>query len=614
MYKLHILLISCCFVSSTLLGQLSDKDDVTIEMAEYELEFYLNDDDVVNAELRVTKNFKYNSFGVFTIGESIFFDNHSEIKRIRKDGSRIKPIISDYQSDGIFHSDLKICYFEAQSESYRTLTISYRKVFNDVMYIDPFYFLDSYDTEDSKITIYKPDWIDLNIVEWNFDNYTIVKDEKKEKDETVYTYEMKQSLVPKYDRGIPSFSQVYPHLIFNVKSATVDNKEQAYLRDVGDLYNWYHSLAMDIGNDNSQLKSKVDELIKGKDNDLDKVKSIFYWVQDNIRYVAFEYGIMGFRPEACQSVMKNKFGDCKGMANLTKEMLSLAGLDARLTWIGTNSLPYDYSIPSLIVDNHMICTVYIDGKPIYLDATEKNADLYHYASRIQGKQVLIEDGDSYIIDNVPEDKKANIESYSINLRLEDNKLIGKGKMELYGGKKVSIFSYLKSLPNNKRQEYLTSYLDNRDKNIELTITKDLNLDLRDQTSTVEYDLEIDNHIIDLGSELYVNTETDYTFKNFEKIKERTIPYDLTRELVISNETKLEVPAGFTIDYLPSNLSVENEYYKFDLGYEKQANDIIYKKQIEIKEKILPTSQFEGWNNVLGRLKEFYSDQIILKKL
>ena len=89
------------------------------------------------------------------------------------------------------------------------------------------------------------------------------------------------------------------------------------------------------------------------------------------------------------------------MANLTKALLKLAGYDARLTWIGTNHLAYDYSIPSLAVDNHMVCTVLLNGKRYIMDATEKYNALGDYAERIQGRPILIENGDKYILDKVP---------------------------------------------------------------------------------------------------------------------------------------------------------------------------------------------------------------------
>ena len=613
-HRLFLVFLTSIIMSFGVVGQVTDKSTVAITDAEYELEFYLNKDDIVNAELRVKKRYAKKVVGSFTIAERLFYDNNSEIKKIRKNGSKVKPVISDYQSDGIFHSDLKICYFEVSNKKDKGITISYTKIYKDVKYINPFYFIDSYDAAKTKLTVFKPKWLDLNLIEWNFDGIEIKKEQKTTEDEVLYTYEMDDVNSPDYDRGVPSISHAFPHLLFNVQSATVDGVKQPYLRDVGDLYQWYHSLTKEIGNDNSVLNSTVSDLVEGKTSDIEKIKSIYYWVQDNIRYVAFEYGIMGFRPESCQSVMKNKFGDCKGMANITKEMLTLAGFDARLTWIGTNDLPYDYSIPSLNVDNHMICTVFLDGEPIFLDATEKYADLYHYASRIQGKQVLIEDRAEYIIKSIPVNKKANLENYNQELNISDNTLVGMGDLELVGGKKVRLLNYLKSLPKNKRQDYIISYIDNQDKNINLSLTNELDLDIRDQPLHLFYNLEIDNHIIDLGSELYVNTETDFTFKNFEKILDRTIPYNLRREVVISNTTKLNVPDNYTIDYLPEDLNFVNEYFSFNLGYIKEGNTIYYNKHIEIKVKLLPVAQFNEWNKMLVLLREFYSDQIILKKL
>ena len=42
------------------------------------------------------------------------------------------------------------------------------------------------------------------------------------------------------------------------------------------------------------------------------------------------------------------------------------------------------------------------GKRYFLDGTENFIALNDYAQRIQGKQVLIEDGKNYIIDKIPD--------------------------------------------------------------------------------------------------------------------------------------------------------------------------------------------------------------------
>jgi len=200
--------------------------------------------------------------------------------------------------------------------------------------------------------------------------YLIMRDAK------IYVFNQKNVKAVSLYSNEPGPPKHIPHLIPIARSYKKDGRRTKLLEETGDLYKWYAGLVKKIGNNTTDLKPLVAKITKDAESDLDKIKSIYYWVQDNIRYLAYEYGIMGFKPEACQDVLENRYGDCKGMANLTKEMLLIAGLDARLTWLGTNDIPYDYSMPSLIVDNHMICAVKHDDKMIFLDATEK----YKYPS------------------------------------------------------------------------------------------------------------------------------------------------------------------------------------------------------------------------------------------
>ena len=51
--------------------------------------------------------------------------------------------------------------------------------------------------------------------------------------------------------------------------------------------------------------AKVKELTATAKTDEEKIKNIYYWVQDNIRYIAFEDGIAGFKPDDSQNVFQN---------------------------------------------------------------------------------------------------------------------------------------------------------------------------------------------------------------------------------------------------------------------------------------------------------------------
>src|SRR6185295_5135482 len=254
-----------------------------------------------------------------------------------------------------------------------------------------------------------------------------------EGDITRTTFTIKDIPAFQNEPSSPNHALSSPHIICVSKAYTENGQRKVLFESVKDLYGWYSTVCADIGNNPNELKARVAALTADKKTDMEKIESIFYWVQDNIRYIAFENGIMGFKPDAAQNVLKNKYGDCKGKANLLKEMLKLAGYDARLTWIGTSDLPYDYTLPSLAVDNHMICTVILNGKRYFLDGTEEYIALNDYAQRIQGKQVLIEDGKNHILDKIPEfPADRNKEILNVKMNIIDNAITGNAVAEYNG--------------------------------------------------------------------------------------------------------------------------------------------------------------------------------------
>jgi len=56
----------------------------------------------------------------------------------------------------------------------------------------------------------------------------------------------------------------------------------------------------------SELRNIVDELTKDKSSNVEKVRAIYYWVQENIKYIDFEYALGGFIPREANNVFKKK--------------------------------------------------------------------------------------------------------------------------------------------------------------------------------------------------------------------------------------------------------------------------------------------------------------------
>lgn len=553
----------------------------------------------------------------------IYYNPQIELKEVRaasKKGSfvSVSTTRTNYKNNGIFHDDAKLCYYSIPVNTRGSVKrVLIERRYLDTKYLTSVEFHESLPVLQRKLSFIVPDWLDVELKEMNFDGYHVVKEKTRNEREKTTTYVYKIDSLEAYrnEDNAPRMIANYPHIVVITKSVTTDNGEKIpVIGNTDDLYNWYHSLVLAIGNDPAILKPQVSKLTEGLTEDFEKVKAIFYYVQDNIRYIAFENGIMGFKPDAAQNVYSKKYGDCKGMANLLCEMLKIAGYDARLTWLGTRGIPYDYSIPSIAVDNHMICTLFLNGKRYFLDATEKYITIDDYADRIQGRQVMIEDGDKYILDYIPVfTHERNLEKSAITLQISGERLTGKCVDMVDGEGKTSFLQSYSMIKTNERENALQNYLTDHDKNIAVSNVKFSDLNKREGIINVEYDIVIDHAITTLEDELYISVDKDRSLSGFDFDSLRTNPYMLPYKINLLTDISLTIPEGYKVEYMPDSINTTVAGFTFQLSYKQEGNKILYHKHIYSDEVEIKTNDFKAWNAVIKKLNVFYKDQIILKK-
>jgi transglutaminase-like putative cysteine protease len=596
-----------------------DKSDVAILKSEENVSFSPSkNNNTVEVIYKVNENL-LNINHRADIAKYEFYDSESEIKtfNIKYRNNKNAPFYAKdefYKSDELFYNDAKVKYvqldFPVQGYSY---DYEMEKRIRDIKYFTSIYFNDEYPVVEKTVTIKVPKWLELEIKEFNFNAHDIKKTVTPDGENTIYKYVIKNLEPSLKDSDAPGPSYLYPHILFIAKSYTEKTEKKILFSSTADLYKWYKSLVDSMKDEPSIFTNKVKELTKDAENDDEKIKNIYYWVQDNIRYIAFEDGIAGFKPDDSQNVFEKRYGDCKGMANLTKQMLKLAGFDARLTWIGTNHIAYDYSIPSLSVDNHMICTLIKDGKKYFLDGTEKYNSFGEYAERIQGKEVLIENGNTFMIDKIPLQKSiANSEKIVTNYKIENETLTGTVKKEFIGESRATFLYQYNQVKNDKKEDALKWFLSGNDKNYNVSniVTSDLNN--RDQKLNISYDTKLANHVSSFDNEMYVDLDYDKEYKYMDlkdRKKDLMFNYKSHDDITIT----LEIPSGYKVSKLPNNFEINNDDYSISLKYEVKGNTIIYRKMFDFKNPILKSSKFDEWKKNHLQLTKNYSEQIVLTK-
>ena len=550
-----------------------------------------------------------------------FYDNESaidEFKVLYKNNSSTDFYIKDeaYSSEDLFHVDSRVKYvnldFPVQGYQYY---IKQRKRYNDIKYFNTLYFNDILPTIHKEVKIEVPNWLNIELREINFNGFAIKKEitDNKEANTKTYKYTLEDIDAIYKEANAPGPTYIYPHILILAKSYEKEGKNEPVFDSTQDLYNWYKKLIASLQNDNTSFKGKVEELTKDAKTDNEKIKNIYYWVQDNIRYIAFEDGIAGFKPDEATNVFTKRYGDCKGMANLMKQMLVEAGFDARLTWIGTKRIAYDYSTPCLAVDNHMICTLFNDGKPIFLDATEKFNAFGEYAERIQGKQALIENGDEFILTMVPSvDGSFNKEKIEYNFTLEGESLVGSATKEYHGEKRTSLLNYLHNLESDKKEDFLEWFLSYGNSNIKAYDIETSDLQNRELTLNLSYNISLKNSVSSFDNDIYIDIDFDKQFVDFD-LKKRKTDYVFDYKQDLESVTNLKIPTNYTISQIPESLEFSNENFEVQIDFQQKEDIIAYKKRFYIKKSQVNTSGFEDWDKLLSNIKNIYNQQIILTK-
>lgn len=644
MNKIQLALVLCFTVSFQLFSQSVSRKSMKVTAEELalakELHQQFPEDDVVLKEKSSTVTFGFSGRNNLVTARNEqhdvyinavdhrseifvyeFYDEQTEVKNFsaKRSDQRTNvfmvPHDEPYTSQGLFHQDVRVKHGEVDfplmgCTNFVDITTEYK----DIKYFTKLHFTDTYPVANRIIQVAVPKWLNIELKELNFDGYNIKKDVKDEGDVLVYTYTAKNLPSNYKENSMPGASYIYPHLLLLAKSHTKNGEEEKLFETTQDLYNWYHSLTNQLTNERAVFTAKVAELTNDATTDIDKIKNIFYWVQDNIRYIAFEDGIAGFKPDEAANVFSKRYGDCKGMANLTKQMLVTAGYDARLCWIGTKHIAYDYSTPSLSVDNHMICAVKLNGEFVFLDGTEDFNSYGEYANRIQDKQALIENGDSFILQTVPGvDCKFNKNVTNYVLDLDGEVLNGTIHKELNGQARTSLLQYFHTLKSDKKEDFLKYYLGTSDNNATVANIETSDLLNRDLPITMDYDVTLSNYVTPFDADIYVGLEFESPYASLD-FSERQTDYCFSYKRDLEDTVQLKIPEGYKVSYLPESIAVDTPEFSAAISYKQEAGILVYTKKFHFKTGTITKPNFESWNSFYKKLKSIYQEQIVLTKI
>jgi len=240
--------------------------------------------------------------------------------------------------------------------------------------------------ENSTYKVRVPKDQDLRFKEKNIHLSPVVTEQDKYK---TYTWTV-QNLAPvKYEEGAVSYESRYPSILLAPNHFKLDDYE-------GDMTSWesfgkwYANLKQGADVLPEERKKFYADLVKLAKDDLEKVRIIYNYLQNNFRYVSIQLGIGGFKPFSAQYTDEKKYGDCKALCNYMQTVLSSLDIKSYQALINAdyNREPVDPAFPCNQF-NHVILCVPRSKDSIWLECTSRTNDFGELGNFTENRNALM---------------------------------------------------------------------------------------------------------------------------------------------------------------------------------------------------------------------------------
>lgn len=421
-----------------------------------------------------------------------------------------------------------------------------------------------------------------------------------------------------HDALAPNFRYYTPHIIMQLASYEYKGKQIKGMGNIHDFHRWEYSKLKNVNHQPSQeVKQLADSIIKNQINAEDKVKAIYRWVQDNIKYIAIEDGDNGFVPQEAHTVIKRRYGDCKDKSSVITALLRCAGEKSSLATIGTRSLPYTFTqYPTIGTANHMIAIWWKNDTTIVpLDGTSRHLGIYDVPDFIQGKECFILlDENNYKVYRIPEQlPEHNLLNDSLYLEVKNQNLHGKALIALKGNSKMDLMFKVEGKNLEQQKEIIVSELDFANSKMEISKLEFSGTNNPDKDFKVQLGFTLPEYCVSSGNRLYVNLNLHQTLNNLSIKPDRTIPIESERFYTQRIHTVLKIPVGYKLLELPAKISYANTKYGFDTYYSSEKDQITLDTEIRIGFHVLFDKQILEFNDMIQKIKRAYRQTVVFEK-
>ena len=389
---------------------------------------------------------------------------------------------------------------------------------------------------------------------------------------------------------------------------------------------WFNKVNEDYGSFEPipEAQAKVNDLIKGKKTEMEKIAVLTHWVADNIRYSGISMGKgEGYTLHNLKMNYTDRCGVCKDIASTLISFLRMAGFEAypAMTMAGSRveKIPADHF-------NHCVAVVKLsNGTYIPLDPTWVPFVREVWSSAEQQQNYLpgVPEGSDLCITPVSAPENHYLRLKAKNRLEADGTLKGELIVEAEGQTDASVrrvftSGWLSDWKNTMEQQLL-----NVSPSAKMT-SIDWGKNPKDYQAApirLVFRYEIPDYAVKTDDALLVKpmvmNNLYHSVKSFLRIdtslEERKYGFKDACSRLVEQEESIQLPAGYGWDVAEAKRSdVSSPVASFEGSIQEEDNKILLKQKLELRKRVYEAADWDGFRKPVDEFKS-YGDYLVIKK-
>jgi transglutaminase-like putative cysteine protease len=360
------------------------------------------------------------------------------------------------------------------------------------------------------------------------------------------------------------------------------------------------------------IDAKLNEIVQGAESIEDKIARVYYWVQENTRYISIKGSLgAGFSGHTAQETFENRYGDCTDKAILFSTMLQGLGVESYPIIVHTNDAGVAVTEIPTLSGNHCINEVCLNGRSFYLDGTAQDYRYPYFRADDHG--VFAFNAIRGDIKTIPVPPPSDNRRFShLDVTLDSNgDLSVRTRNEYNGNIEAGVRGFWKRAREDNRKPMMAEYVNSISPG---AILKDFTLsDLEDlaRPLVMALDYALPKHGIRAKDLMYLTMPTlerDYPEVALET-RRYPIQYMTSEERIL--EIDLTLPGGFRAKWLPPPLDVANPYVEYHARYEERDGHVLLNETFRRLQRIVPAADYPQYRDALRAMAAFSKQEIFL---